>query len=98
MPNAVPDVLRVAVYASERKADTYVYIPEARALDELPETLQGLLGVLRPVLTLELAADKVLARTTGAEVLQKIADDGYYLQLPPGPTDLTQGQLRDVDA
>lgn len=98
MPNAVPDVLRVAVYASERKADTYVYMPEAGALDELPDTLQGLLGALRPVITLELTADKVLARTNGAELLQKIADDGYYLQLPPGPNDLTQGQVRDVDA
>ena len=91
------DLVSVAVYASARKNDTYLYMAEASALDELPEALQGLLGALRPVITLELTADKVLARTTGAEVLQKIADDGYYLQLPPGPADLTQGQASDVD-
>ena len=94
----MPNGLSVSVYASARKSDTYVYMAEASALDELPDALQRLLGALRPVITLKLNADKVLARTTGAEVLQKIADDGYYLQLPPGPTDLTQGQLRDVDA
>ena len=93
----MPDAVSVAVYASARKSETYLYIAEASALDELPEALQGLLGALRPVITLELTADKVLARTTGAEVLQKIADDGYYLQLPPGPADLTQGQASDVD-
>jgi len=93
----MPDGVSVAVYASARKSDTYVYMAEASALDELPDALQRLLGALRPVITLELTADKVLARTTGAEVLQKIADDGYYLQLPPGPADLTQEQARDVD-
>ena len=91
------DLVSVAVYASARKSDTYLYMAETSPLDELPEALQGLLGALRPVITLELTADKVLARTTGAEVLQKIADDGYYLQLPPGPADLTQGQASDVD-
>lgn len=91
------DVVSVAVYASARKSDTYLYMAETSALDELPDALQGLLGALRPVITLELTADKVLARTTGAEVLQKIADDGYYLQLPPGPTDVSQGQASDVD-
>ena len=91
------ELVSVAVYASARKSDTYLYMAEASALDELPEALQGLLGALRPVITLELTADKVLARTTGAELLQKIADDGYYLQLPPGPADLTQGQASDVD-
>ena len=93
----MPDAVSVAVYASARKSDTYLYMAEASALDELPEALQGLLGALRPVITLELTANKVLARTTGAEVLQKIADDGYYLQLPPGPADLTQGHASDVD-
>ena len=85
------DEVSVAVYASARKSDTYLYMAETSALEELPDALQGLLGALRPVITLELTADKVLARTTGAEVLQKIADDGYYLQLPPGPADLIQG-------
>ena len=91
------DLVSVAVYASARKSDTYLYMAETSALDELPDALQGLLGALRPVITLELTADKVLARTTGAEVLQKIEDDGYYLQLPPGPTDLSQEQASDVD-
>jgi len=43
-----------------------------------------LLGELREVITLDITPERKLARCTGAEVLEGLANAGYYLQMPPG--------------
>ena len=91
------DVVSVEVFASSRKSDTYLYVEAGSDLADLPEALQALLGTLRSVITIDLTPEISLARTTASEVLQQIAEEGYYLQLPPTLQSTTTGLTGHVD-
>ena len=74
----------IRVLAGKRKPDTYLFISSETETVDLPAELLLLLGELREVITLDITPEKQLARCTGVEVLQGVADAGYYLQMPPG--------------
>ena len=74
----------IRVLAGKRKPDTYLYISADAEAEDLPDDLLSLLGELREVITLDITTERQLARFTGAEVLEGVADTGYYLQIPPG--------------
>jgi uncharacterized protein YcgL (UPF0745 family) len=74
----------IRVLAGKRKPDTYLFIPSEAETEDLPAELLMLLGELRDVITLDITPEKQLARCTGAEVLEGLANAGYYLQMPPG--------------
>ena len=76
------------VLKSHRKADTYLYIPKDTQLDELPEELLQLVTPHTVVTTLYVTPERKLARMQGAELLQRIDHDGFFLQLPPTQADL----------
>lgn len=75
--------MEVKVFASNRKADTYLFVAADKDVEELPEALLTLLGDLRDVLEMDLTADRQLVRCSGADVLASIDEVGYYLQMPP---------------
>jgi hypothetical protein len=77
------------VYKSTRKADTYVYLRQTEGFDCLPASLRAALGELRPVLTLDLSQTQRLARVELAMVRERLAAQGYFLQLPPTEPGLT---------
>ncbi len=72
-----------AVYRSRRNSDTYLYVDHAEDRRRVPQQLLHELGGVERAMTLVLTPDRRLARVSAAEVLQAIADSGYYLQLPP---------------
>lgn len=74
---------RVDIYRSGKKSGAYLYVNDGQALDELPETLLGLLGHLELAMTLTLTEDKKLAQSDVRTVLKNLDDKGYYLQMPP---------------
>lgn len=76
------------VLKSHRKADTYLYIPKDTPLDELPENLVQLFTPHSHVTTLHVTPQRRLARMQGAQLLQHIETDGFFLQLPPTQADL----------
>jgi len=76
--------MSIRVLAGKRKPDTYLYIPAEAEAEDLPADLLRLLGELREVITLDITPERQLARCTGAEVLEGLANAGYYLQMPPG--------------
>lgn len=76
------------VLKSHRKADTYLYIRKDTQLDELPENLLQLFSPHTVVTTLHVTPARKLARMQGAELLQHIEKDGFFLQLPPTQADL----------
>lgn len=81
-----PDTLlpmRCHVYRSRLRPDTYVYLAGKDDFDVLPEPLRQRLGVLEPVMELELTPDRRLARADAAAVIQALRTRGCYLQLPP---------------
>lgn len=74
---------RCDVYRSDKKTETYLYLSDNLAFEDLPMELQKQFGVPAFVMRLELTADRVLARADVREVLMCLEDPGYYLQLPP---------------
>ena len=74
----------IRVLAGKRKPDTFLFIYSEAEIKNLPADLLSLLGELREVITLDITAEKQLARCTGAEVLEGLANAGYYLQVPLG--------------
>ena len=77
-----------AVFRSRRNPDTYLYVDHHEGLGRVPEALQRELGGVERAMTLVLTPERRLARTTAAEVLRAIREQGYYLQLPPLPETL----------
>lgn len=71
------------VLGSERKAFTYLYLREDLALEDLPPELLALIGATRKVMELDLEERDELANADINEVKRRLAEEGYYLQLPP---------------
>jgi uncharacterized protein YcgL (UPF0745 family) len=66
----------------------YLFVDRARQFEDLPEALLTRFGEPQPVMLLQLAPGKKLARTDAEQVLAAIDEQGFYLQMPPGPEDL----------
>jgi uncharacterized protein YcgL (UPF0745 family) len=71
------------VYRSDKKAETYLYLSDELDFDDLPAELQQSFGAPALVMHLNLSADRKLARVDVGKVLEKLAETGFYLQLPP---------------
>jgi uncharacterized protein YcgL (UPF0745 family) len=71
------------VYASLRKADTYVWLAREGDFSVLPASLIQMLGELRFVLEVELDAQRKLPKEDAAAVLANLQAQGWHLQLPP---------------
>lgn len=78
----------VEIFCSSRKQEMYLYVEKAKGLADVPEVLLQQFGEARSVMTLVLDPGRKLARADTAEVLQKIEEQGFYLQMPP-----TAGEL-----
>lgn len=71
------------VYRSEKKAETYLYLPAGLKFSDLPEGLQQTFGEPALVMRLDIIADMKLAQVNPIQVLNAIEEQGYFLQLPP---------------
>jgi uncharacterized protein len=83
----MPTAEHYAVYKSSRKEGMYIYVLATRELADVPESLLASFG--KPVLVtrLQLTPERRLARCSGADVIEAVAGQGFYLQMPPGPVD-----------
>lgn len=86
------------VYASQRKADTYVWLAERDRFDVLPPSLALLLGDLRFVLEVELNAQRRLPHEDPEQVLEHLRAHGWHLQMPPQQTLATADHRPDRSA
>jgi uncharacterized protein YcgL (UPF0745 family) len=82
----------IEIFRSSRKAESYLYVDKAKGLADVPEALMAQFGEPQSVMTMMLDSGRKLARANAAEVLAKIEEQGYYLQLPP-----TAAQLLNRD-
>jgi len=71
------------VYRSNRKPDTYLYLPRKDDFEEVPEALMQVFGEPEFSLEFELTPDRSLAREDPQMVLQNLNDQGFHLQIPP---------------
>lgn len=72
-----------SVYRSNKKEEMYLYIPVKDDFSNVPEALLKVFGEPEFSLQINLSKRKKLARVSIDEVRQKLAEDGFYLQMPP---------------
>ena len=78
----------VSIYKSHKREEMYLYLNKGAILEKtLPRTLLNVFGKPVHVFDLLLTLEKKLARVETASVLQGIADNGFYLQMPPKEQD-----------
>ncbi len=74
--------MKCAVYRSNKKEMTYLYLPEADDMSNVPETLMNMISPVERVLEFELTADRTLAMENATEVLIQLKEQGWFLQMP----------------
>lgn len=80
------------IYRCAKQDEMYLYIHAEKTNDDLPEELIKMVKELTHVIDLELTSERKLAREDVNVVMEKIEEEGYYLQMPPKLTpDLYKG-------
>jgi len=81
------DPVICSIYRSSRKEGMYLYVDKRDGLEPVPEALMKTFGRADHAMDLMLTPDKRLARADAADVLAALKEQGFYLQVPPGPED-----------
>jgi uncharacterized protein YcgL (UPF0745 family) len=76
------------VYRSPRRQEMYLYVERSEGLERVPKPLLQDFGEPLEVMIVHLDGQRRLARADAAKVLDQIREQGFYLQMPPGPADL----------
>lgn len=71
------------IFRSPREEGMYLYVNKEEGLQQVPEALLQKFGKPQPAMVLVLTPDKRLARADATKVIEALAVQGYYLQLPP---------------
>lgn len=77
-------MMQCYVYRSQRKQQTYLFLPRQDDFSEVPESLLKLFGEAEFTFEFELTATRKLVMADATEVLRNINENGFFLQLPPG--------------
>ncbi len=77
-----------AIYRSNKKDQTYLFVSKRDDFSEVPEALMSVFGTPTLVTLINLDTKKKLALADLDTVKQSIKTQGYYLQLPPPKEDL----------
>jgi uncharacterized protein YcgL (UPF0745 family) len=75
--------MRCSIFRSDTKHFHYIYVAEGKDFSELPAALRQQFGPSEPVMELDLDQVKRLAHADKEQVLKRLQEQGYYLQLPP---------------
>jgi uncharacterized protein YcgL (UPF0745 family) len=78
----------IEIFRGSRKAESYLYVDKQNGLADVPEVLMAQFGEPTSVMTMMLDSQRKLARANAAEVMAKIEEQGYYLQMPPTAAEL----------
>ena len=74
--------MKCYVYKSTKKLDSYLYLDRKDNFENLPHQLLLLFGTPEFTLEFELTEDRKLALADAKQVIQRINEQGYYLQMP----------------
>lgn len=75
-----------AIYKSQRRQDTYLYLADKDDFTRVPNHLFTLLGTPLYIMELELNPQRKLAQEDVLEVMQNLQARGWHLQLPQTQT------------
>lgn len=77
--------IECSVYRSSKRDETYVFIPKATPLSDLPKEVLKMLGQAEMVMTLNLTPNKKMARGKADEIIKSIDTQGFHLQMQENP-------------
>lgn len=83
-----------SIYKSSKKKEMYLYVDRKYDLKELPEALTPVFGQAVHVMDMILTPEKKLARVSAKKVLETIADQGFFLQMPPADMNDIAGEYQ----
>ncbi len=75
--------MKVSIYRGKYKEDHYIYLPEADKFDVVPDAIIRLMGGLNFAMEIDITPESKLATSDPKEVIAKIEEQGFYLQMPP---------------
>ena len=82
-----------AIYRSVRRDQTYLYVEKKDDFSRVPPELMAGFGQPQLAMLLPLDGRKKLVNADLEKVKAALAEQGYYLQLPPPPEDLLKQHL-----
>ena len=74
-----------SIYKSPRREGMYLYVERTKGLKDLAEALISQFGAPRHVTDMILTPERPLARVEVDQVMARIREQGFYLQMPPPP-------------
>lgn len=80
-----------SVYRSSWVEGMYLYVDKKEDLARVPDDLLKTFGKPELAMTLALHPERRLARADVNKVLESIAQNGFYLQMPPKPEETQAG-------
>jgi len=81
MENTQPT--RCFVYRSRKKDGLYLFLKAEDDFTRVPDAVMSYFGTPERSMELELTPERPLARCSAAEVIAKLEENGFYIQLPP---------------
>lgn len=75
--------MKCFVYKSPKKPDTYIFLCKKNEFGYIPKQLLDHFGTPEFALEFDLDEKRKLAFADAKQVLAKLGEQGYYLQLPP---------------
>jgi uncharacterized protein YcgL (UPF0745 family) len=86
-------LLFCAIYKSSKKRDTYLYVPGRDDFSKVPPALLTMFGTPQFVMLMPLHKDRALAQLDMPSLRIELANNGFYLQLPPPEENLLKIHL-----
>lgn len=77
-----------SIYRSSKREGMYLYVDKSEDLARVPADLLKRFGKPEQAMTLLLHPQRELARVDVNAVLAAIAEQGFFLQLPPKPDEI----------
>lgn len=83
------------IYRSTKREQTYLYVEKKDDFSRVPDELMYSFGTPKLAMILPLDGRKKLIHADLDKVKQALADQGYYLQLPPPSENLLKKHLAE---
>ncbi len=88
MPTQIEHICEI--YRCSCKDGMYLYVDQKDGLNNLPEVLVKKIGQPELTMTLTITAETKLARANAGVILDALANQGFYLQMPATHSDYMQ--------
>lgn len=75
--------MHCVIYKGSRKPESFLYIERLDDFERVPEALLKMFGDLELLMELDLGSRSRLANADIEEVKRLLAEQGFYLQMPP---------------